>query len=294
MASLFVIQGRDQGKRFELDEAVLASAAIRAIRSNCTTPKSPGATPRSSRRTAGLTLVDLSSSNGTFVNSQRVEQQELHSGDRVLIGRTLMIFTGNEDKSSVDLAEEVAIVQPPPPGRRLADRHRRSARKKGSRIFAGEESPTSPWLARARSNLQVMYHTALAVSHTLDIDQLLQRIMELIFEWVEADRGCIMLADRETERADAQGLTATAESAPGEPAEKLQISQTILDYVMRTGRRADQQRPRGRTLGRRGEHPEDGRAGGDLRPHARPLRSGRRDLHRHLHAARARSCRTGT
>ena len=43
-----------------------------------------------------------------------------------------------------------------------------------------------------------MYRTALAVSHTLDIDQLLQRIMELIFEWVEADRGCIMLVDRES------------------------------------------------------------------------------------------------
>ena len=34
----------------------------------------------------------------------------------------------------------------------------------------------SPWLARTRSNLQIMYQTALAVSHTLDIDQLLQRL----------------------------------------------------------------------------------------------------------------------
>ncbi len=45
-----------------------------------------------------------------------------------------------------------------------------------------------------------MYHTALAASHTLDIDQLLQRIMELIFEWVEADRGCVMLLDRDTDQ----------------------------------------------------------------------------------------------
>ena len=58
----------------------------------------------------------------------------------------------------------------------------------------------NPWLARARSNLQMMYRTALAVSHTLDIDQLLSRIMQLIFEWVEADRGCIMLVDPETKQ----------------------------------------------------------------------------------------------
>ena len=46
-----------------------------------------------------------------------------------------------------------------------------------------------------------MYRTALAVSHTLDIDQLLDRIMQLIFEWVEADRGCVMLFDAETKAA---------------------------------------------------------------------------------------------
>ena len=45
-----------------------------------------------------------------------------------------------------------------------------------------------------------MYRTALAVSHTLDIDQLLNRIMQLIFEWVEADRGCIMLLDEQTKQ----------------------------------------------------------------------------------------------
>ena len=66
-------------------------------------------------------------------------------------------------------------------------------------LLTGLEPAASPWLARARSNLQMMYRTALAVSHTLDIDQLLQRIMELIFEWVEADRGCVMLVDRETD-----------------------------------------------------------------------------------------------
>ena len=73
-----------------------------------------------------------------------------------------------------------------------------------------------------------MYRTALAVSHTLDIDQLLQRIMELIFEWVEADRGCIMLMDPANKtlqpkvRRTRQGVRAD---------ERISISKTILDYV---------------------------------------------------------------
>ncbi len=92
-----------------------------------------------------------------------------------------------------------------------------------------------------------MYRTALAVSHTLDIDQLLNRIMQLIFEWVEADRGCIMLLDEQSKtlepkvRRNRQGV---------ETAERLAISKTILDYVTATQRgRADQRRPRGRPLG---------------------------------------------
>ena len=96
------------------------------------------------------------------------------------------------------------------------------------------ELPQNSWLARARSNLQVMYRTALAVSHTLDIDQLLQRIMDLIFEWVEADRGCIMLIDVDTGRLEPKVRRMRRGKAgarqPGE--DRISISKTILDYVL--------------------------------------------------------------
>jgi len=228
MASLFVIQGRDQGKRFELDDPALAVGRD---------PDNPIQLhdTEASRRHAqivqteqGYELVDLKSSNGTFINSQPVHQQVLASGDRVQIGRTLMIFTGNEDGSSIDLLEEVDIVEQnrQTEGSRIV---KSITREEGSRIFADLESSSSPWLARARSNLQVMYRTALAVSHTLDIEQLLQRILELIFEWVEADRGCIMLVDRNTDELVPK-VFHHRESPQTD--KKMRISQTILDYVM--------------------------------------------------------------
>jgi len=101
----------------------------------------------------------------------------------------------------------------------------------GSEILSlpPDNETSSPWLARARSNLQIMYRTALAVSHTLDIDQLLARIMEMIFEWVDADRGCIMLKEMETGRLvpkvrrHRNGLRSE---------ERITISQTILDFVV--------------------------------------------------------------
>jgi signal transduction histidine kinase len=76
-----------------------------------------------------------------------------------------------------------------------------------------------------------MYRTALAVSHTLDIDQLLHRIMELIFEWVEADRGCIMLLDQKTSELVPK-VSRTRRQSEVRQKERLEISRTILDYVL--------------------------------------------------------------
>jgi len=228
MACLFVIQGRDQGRRFELDAPVVGVGrdASNAIRLHDV---------EVSRRHAQIVqtaeifrLADLGSSNGTFVNEQPIEQHVLQSGDRVQVGRTLMIFTGNEDRSSLDLAAEVDIIErgPASDGSRIVSS---MSQDPGSHIFSDAELSASPWLARARSNLQIMYRTALAVSHTLDIDQLLQRIMELIFEWVEADRGCVMLVDWESGEAIPKVYRTRRDTRSSE---RMRISQTILDYVL--------------------------------------------------------------
>ena len=228
MACLFVIQGRDQGKRFELDTAVvgIGREATNPIRLHDV---------EVSRRHAQVVqaegqfrLVDLASSNGTFVNEQQIDQHVLTSGDRVQVGRTLLIFTGNEDRSSIDLAAEVDIIQ----SEQASDGSRivsSISREEGSQLWNDAELSASPWLARARSNLQIMYRTALAVSHTLDIDQLLQRIMELIFEWVEADRGCVMLVDCESGEALPKVFRSRREQRTSE---RMRISRTILDYVL--------------------------------------------------------------
>ncbi len=54
--------------------------------------------------------------------------------------------------------------------------------------------------------------------------------MELIFEWVEADRGCIMLIDPETQAACSRKVRRTRKGV--QPDDKITISKTILDYVI--------------------------------------------------------------
>ena len=116
-------------------------------------------------------------------------------GDRIRIGRSVLLFA--RDGAALPPLGDVDIV--PTTGVVDGSRIVRSMREEDSIVLASPpEDAQNRWLARARSNLQVMYRTALAVSHTLDIDDLLSRILQLVFEWVEADRGCIMLIDQET------------------------------------------------------------------------------------------------
>ena len=226
MASLFVIQGRDQGKRFELREPAIALGRDQQNTIQLHDVEVSRHHAEIRQADDGYILVDLESSNGSFVNNQPASSQQLRSGDRIQLGRTLMIFTDVED-TSPHLLDEVDIVaqRQESPSRILKS----LSHDEGSRILTPGEISESPWLARARSNLQVMYHTALAVSHTLDIDQLLQRILELIFEWVEADRGCLMLVDPETDEL----LPKARRNRRGVQSEdKMEISRTILDYVL--------------------------------------------------------------
>jgi signal transduction histidine kinase len=226
--SLFVIRGNDQGVKRELDGDTLRIGREASNSFQLHDQEVSRHHAELKRDGRSFTLVDLESSNGTFVNGQRVTQQELVSGDQVQMGSTLMLFTGVSDESA-NLSGKIDIVP-----RQTGDKSRivRSmSEAEGSQILKfGSEEGESPWVARARSNLQVMYRTALAVSHTLDIDQLLGRIMQLIFEWVEADRGCIMLTDPNTKKLVPKAHLIRKGAKGSE--EKLSISQTILDYVL--------------------------------------------------------------
>lgn len=229
MPSLFVIRGQNQGARFELEGDVfsLGRDAANAIQLPDTEVSRRHAEIR--RRGKLCTLTDLDSSNGTFVNGKRVKSHELASGDEVQMGAIQMLFTGASEDSDVELADKIDIIARHQPGdhSRIV---RSMSQAEGSRILdMDQELSSSPWLARARSNLQVMYRTALAVSHTLDIDQLLNRIMQLIFEWVEADRGCIMLLNPETNKPEPK-VRRNRKGVRSE--ERITISKTILDYVM--------------------------------------------------------------
>ena len=229
MPSLFVIQGRNRGSRYDLTSHEGAMCIGREAGNFVQLDDNEVSRRHAEIRRIGETFVvgDLKSSNGTWLNSRKIERAELSSGDQIQVGRTILVYA--RDGVDVAAAGLVDIV----PASNAAD---------GSRIvrtahevdIGGDPLPDDTqnrWLARARSNLQVMYRTALAVSHTLDIDELLGRILQLVFEWVEADRGCIMLLDPESKQLRTK---ARRDRRVGETT-AMAISRTILDYVLDRG-----------------------------------------------------------
>ena len=233
MARLIVIKGPDEGRQFDLPEAEIVT--IGRDRNN---PISLHDT-EVSRRHAELkllggscTLRDLGSANGTFVNTRPVREHVLVAGDHITIGQSILVFGGNRgDRPSglTQLANQIRLVGP-----RNEDRPsaivKTVAEDEGSRILARPDQSGSQWLKTRLASLSVMYETTQAVSHILDLDQLLARILELIFNSIPADHGCVMIRRGDEGEFEPKAIRFRK---PAAGAEKMTVSRTIMDWVLR-------------------------------------------------------------
>lgn len=231
MASLFVIEGADQGRRIEVPASrVIAlgrdgSNFVR-LHDNEVSRRHAELRPEEDK---GFRFVDLGSANGSFINGQQVEQARLQNGDQLRLGRTVLLFNMAPSTSGRDLTERVDLLSKASPEDRSAI-IRSIPATEGSRAL---EAPGSvgDWLKVRLANLGVMYQATQAVSHILDPEELLPRILQLVFDSVGADRAAILVAD------DAGKLVPKVVRWKGdaEPNERMTISQTIVEHVRETG-----------------------------------------------------------
>ena len=224
MPSFFVVYGTDQGRRFEFDDvtAGIGRGGSNQVKLGDTEVSRYHAEVR--RDQGYYVLLDLGSSNGTYLNGDLVESERLANGDRVEVGRTRLIYIDDELATGTVSVDNVAIVGD------AAEAKAQILQTAGPTMVVGQEDETAQGsgVQQSHSNLDVMYRTALAISHTLDIDSLLARILDLIFGWVDADRGCVMLR-----QPDEDELVPRARlDRTGDGGEAIHISQTILHYVM--------------------------------------------------------------
>src|SRR5688500_8406980 len=240
-----VLQGPDKGRRFELpDKPTLVGRESRQL---------PLTDNTVSRRHAelmpgedGWVLRDLGSSNGTYINGLRCTNRfNLKLGDQIRVGRTLMVFGAQPGVSrarggDVSLTGEEA-------GMDASIMHTVSSND-DSMVLAVPEPA-----AAAMSNLKLLYQLGATLGSSFDIQQVLEVVMDLVFEHVKADRGIILLVDEksgdvapkvvrtrdeEEEKKDDKDDTGTpikVDGHEGTNGEKIHASRTIINHVVTTG-----------------------------------------------------------
>jgi signal transduction histidine kinase len=228
---LIVIKGTDEGKQFDLTDPVVSVGRDSANRIRLHDTEVSRRHAEFRHTPDGYRLTDIGSANGSFVNNQSIQDVLLQSGDQIQIGQTLLVYSAGAGDAPArgDLAERISLIA-------RHDLELPSAIIKtvpmgeGSRLLARPEQAEGPWLQNALANLGIMYEAIQAASHIPDVNQLLEKIMDLIFRSIEADRGCIMLLDPDTDDFEPKALRWRD---GGDGQQKMAISRTIMDHVLR-------------------------------------------------------------
>ncbi|MFO1063137.1 MAG: ATP-binding protein [Pirellulales bacterium] len=232
MASLYVIRGKDSGRHYELlgRHTTIGREAHNQIQLHDTEISRQHARIDAAED-GRFVLMDLGSSNGSYVNSDRIRSHTLRSGDRIQLGTTLLIFSVSADASAsgADRPHNVDIVRPQTNDdlsqiRRAISHSELGLPPASDLTWQGSKEGSQP-----RSHWELMVQVSQAITRTLDIDELLSQVLDLIFQWVRCDCGCIMLFD------DVSGHLTPAcrrNRKSSSDSRRLEISKTILDYVI--------------------------------------------------------------
>ena len=230
MASLTIIKGPDKGRQFDIngERPTVGRDNSSAVRLHDGEISRHHAEFRRTKN--GYVLYDLQSSNGTYLNGERVQYSPIKTGDRIRFGQTEMIFTADAAAPRTDLAGRISMTA----GSGADNSAILSSLKQShwSELLQKPENTGSEWLRDSLANLNTMYETSEAVRRLTDTDELLDRIMDLAFQAVQPDRGCIMLKDNESGILIPKAIR----YAPGtDHEERITISRTITDWAMEKG-----------------------------------------------------------
>ena len=231
VASLYVLQGPDKGRALKTDDdTVLIGRGSDQV---------PLTDQTVSRRHAELkrengfwVLRDLNSANGTYVNGTRItEPTRLKHGDQIKLGSTLLLYSGEDSIEQLSgdniPADLVALDTEEVAG--------------DSSVVASVPSVddsvvlAAPDTAYAVKSWKAVRELTDVIGSLLKPDRLLQRLMDIVFEEVPADRGVIFLRDEETKELLPAVVRFRNRKARAEAARSaITASRTIVDHVVKT------------------------------------------------------------
>src|SRR5262245_49917340 len=147
---------------------------------------------------SGIELNDLGSSNGTFVNGERVEHARLAAGDVLTFGK--LSFNVSESPASDNGTDTHGARYAPTIVRQRAVPDARQAfaealRASGSQAVVDETAMVLPEEQRIRQKLALLLEVSKALTRAPDVATLLEKIAEIVFQILDVDRFSILLLD---------------------------------------------------------------------------------------------------
>ncbi len=222
MLILTVIQGPDKGRRFELpdNEPQLIGRSSEAL---------PLVDTTISRRHAELTpdhgkwlINDLESANGTYVNGTKIKGQRLLvSGDQIRTGQSIFVF-GRSTKHAP--RKPVRVM----PSDRFDTAVESVVPSNDDSVIMAVPDPSEAAVA----HLRVLYDLMQLVGSIFDKQLLLERVMDLVFEHFEPDRGFILTQENENDKPEP--IVVRYRQEPRDNDEKhIHVSRTIVQHVLK-------------------------------------------------------------
>jgi two-component system NtrC family sensor kinase len=231
VVTLYVLQGPDKGRTLKTsDETVLIGRGSEQV---------PLTDQTVSRRHAELKcedgswiLRDLNSANGTYVNGTRIQQPtRLKHGDQIKLGSTLLMYGGDETTEQLSGANIPADLVALGPEKLAVD----------SSVVASVPSAddsivmAAPDTAYAVKSWKAVRELTDVIGSLLAPDRLLQRVMDIVFEEVPADRGVIFIRDEESGELLPAVVRFRSHKARAEAARSaITASRAIVDHVVQT------------------------------------------------------------
>jgi len=174
-----------------------------------------------------FTIEDLGSRNGTWVNGERIERRKLAAGDSVRFGGVEFEFRCEPERRR--MSANLIASFPELPGHEVKER----VEIDGSDLMQlPSQFQSIENYQRIQRDLATIYRVGNLISAEADIEKLHERILDAIFEVVNADRAFLIVADNDGE------LSVAAErekkSIPG-TAEGGRYSSTIARECLRDG-----------------------------------------------------------
>ena len=184
----------------------------------------------------GIRITDLKSKNGTQVNGVPVVEAPLKDGDRILLGKFQLAFSKTlEGKVVLDedkpLSEEAGTII-----RSVGELSRLLSATDVAGGVAAADRRKAPAdvteIEKSNRILKVLTKVAETLIAVRPVEEVLEQVMDIVFEHVPSDRGFLMLQE-EPDNKLVPMVIKHRNPGSGVDSGKITISKTIADRVMK-------------------------------------------------------------